>query len=149
MSGPIPQKAAPVVSVSRFLQRSVFVFSISILVTLGLGFGLGEFGLLGVHAGGAQDGAYRQMGVYGDVLRRIQSDYVTDPNMSEVTTGALHGLLESLDSDSSYLTPTEYKIYKDRPAGAAQVGIPGLQTIWIRHHCQRAARLARRQGAPC
>ena len=123
MSGPIPQKAAPVVSVSRFLQRSVFVFSISILVTLGLGFGLGEFGLLGVHAGGAQDGAYRQMGVYGDVLRRIQSDYVTDPNMSEVTTGALHGLLESLDSDSSYLTPTEYKIYKDRPAGAAQVGI--------------------------
>ena len=123
MSGPIPPKAAPVVCVSRFLQRSVFVFSISILVTLGLGFGLGEFGLLGVHAGGAQDGAYRQMGVYGDVLRRIQSDYVTDPNMSEVTTGALHGLLESLDSDSSYLTPTEYKIYKDRPAGAAQVGI--------------------------
>ena len=100
------------------------MFSIAILITLGLGFGLGEFGLLGVHAGGMQqDGAYRQMGVYGDVLRRIQSDYVTDPNMNDVTTGALHGLLESLDSDSSYLTPTEYKIYKDRPAGAAQVGI--------------------------
>ncbi len=56
------------VSVSRFLQRFVFVFSIAILVILGLGFGLGEFGLLGVHAGGVQDGAYRQMGVYGDVL---------------------------------------------------------------------------------
>jgi carboxyl-terminal processing protease len=123
VSGPIPPKAAPVVSVSRFLQRFVFVFSIAILVTLGLGFGLSEFGLLGVHAGGSQDGAYRQMGVYGDVLRRIQSDYVTDPNMNDVTTGALHGLLESLDSDSSYLTPTEYKIYKDRPAGAAQAGI--------------------------
>jgi carboxyl-terminal processing protease len=41
-----------------------------------------------------------------------------------VTTGALHGLLESLDADSSYLTPTEYKIYKDRPStGVAQVGI--------------------------
>jgi carboxyl-terminal processing protease len=41
-----------------------------------------------------------------------------------VTTGALHGLLESLDADSSYLTPTEYKIYKERPAaGVAQVGI--------------------------
>jgi len=113
-----------VVCVSRFLQRSVFVFSIAILVSLALGFGLGEFGLLGVHAGGVQDGAYRQMGVYGDVLRRIQSDYVTEPNMNDVTTGALHGLLESLDSDSSYLTPTEYKIYKDRPAaGVAQVGI--------------------------
>ncbi|MGD0521836.1 MAG: S41 family peptidase [Terracidiphilus sp.] len=124
MSGLIPQMAAPVVCVSRFLQRSVFVFSIAILVSLALGFGLGEFGLLGVHAGGVQDGAYRQMGVYGDVLRRIQSDYVTEPNMNDVTTGALHGLLESLDSDSSYLTPTEYKIYKDRPAaGVAQVGI--------------------------
>ena len=41
-----------------------------------------------------------------------------------MTTGALHGLLESLDADSSYLTPTEYKIYKERPAtGVAQVGI--------------------------
>jgi carboxyl-terminal processing protease len=100
------------------------VFSIAILITLGVGFGLGEFGMLGVHAGGVQDGAYRQMGVYGDVLRRIQSDYVTEPSMNDVTTGALHGLLESLDSDSSYLTPTEYKIYKDRPAaGVAQVGI--------------------------
>ena len=116
--------AAPVVSVSRFLQRFVFVFSIAILVSLALGYGLGEFGLLGVQAGGVQDGAYRQIGVYGDVLRRIQSDYVTEPNMNEVTTGALHGLLESLDSDSSYLSPTEYKIYKDRPAtGVAQVGI--------------------------
>jgi carboxyl-terminal processing protease len=116
--------AARVVSVSRFPQRSVFVFSIAILVTLALGYALGEFGLLGVQAGGAQDGAYRQIGVYGDVLRRIQSDYVTEPNMNDVTTGALHGLLESLDPDSSYLSPTEYKIYKDRPAsGAAQVGI--------------------------
>jgi carboxyl-terminal processing protease len=44
--------------------------------------------------------------------------------MNDVTTGALHGLLESLDADSSYLTPSEYKIYKDRPVtGVAQVGI--------------------------
>ena len=85
---------------------------------------LGEFGLFGVHAGGEQDGAYRQMHVYAEVLKRIQTDYVTDPNINNVTTGALHGLLESLDADSSYLTPTEYKIYKDRPAtGVAQVGI--------------------------
>jgi carboxyl-terminal processing protease len=64
------------------------------------------------------------MGVYGEVLRKIQSDYVTEPNIDDVTTGALHGLLESLDSDSSYLTPTEYKIYSDRPAtGVAQVGV--------------------------
>ena len=95
----------------------------AIFAALGLGFALGEFGLFGVHAGG-QDGAYRQMRVYGDVLRKIQTDYVTDPDISEVTTGALHGLLESLDADSSYLTAKEYEIYKQHPStGMAQVGI--------------------------
>ncbi|MGA2672458.1 MAG: S41 family peptidase [Terracidiphilus sp.] len=109
---------------SRFFQRFVFVLSVAIFAALGLGFALGEFGWFGVHAGGEQDGAYRQMRVYAEVLKKIQTDYVTEPNIGDVTTGALHGLLESLDSDSSYLTPTEYKIYKDRPtAGVAQVGI--------------------------
>ena len=96
----------------------------AIFVTLGLGLALGQFGWFGVHAGDAQDGAYQQMRVYAEVLQKIQTDYVTDPDMSDVTTGALHGLLESLDADSSYLTPEEYKIYKERPAGGeAQEGI--------------------------
>ncbi len=112
------------VCVSRFFQRFVFVLGAAVFAALGLGFALGEFGWFGVHAGGEQDGAYRQIGVYQQVLRRIQSDYVTPPDMSTVTTGALHGLLESLDADSSYLSPTEYKIFKDRPvSGVAQVGI--------------------------
>ncbi|HME58027.1 MAG TPA: S41 family peptidase [Terracidiphilus sp.] len=109
---------------SRFFQRFVFVLSAAIFAALGLGFLFGEFGWFGVHAGGQQDGAYRQMIVYRQVLNKIQTEYVTEPNINDVTTGALHGLLESLDADSSYLTPTEYKIYKERPAtGVAQVGI--------------------------
>ena len=124
MSGLFPSGVAPVVCVSRFFQRFVFVLSVAIFAALALGFGLGEFGLFGVHAGGEQDGAYRQMRVYAEVLKKIQTDYVTEPNINDVTTGALHGLLESLDADSSYLTPTEYKIYKERPAtGVAQVGV--------------------------
>ncbi len=124
MSGLFPLRAAPVVCVSRFFQRFVFVVSLAVFAALGLGFVLGEFGLFGVHAGGQQDGAYRQMRVYSEVLKRVQTDYVTEPNIGDVTTGALHGLLESLDADSSYLTPAEYKIYKDRPAtGVAQVGL--------------------------
>ena len=112
------------VCVSRFLQRLTFVLAATIFAALGLGFALGEFGMFGVHAGAEQDGAYRQMHVYAEVLKRIQSDYVTDPNINQVTNGALHGLLESLDADSSFLTPTEYKIYKDRPAtGVAQIGV--------------------------
>jgi carboxyl-terminal processing protease len=124
VSGLSPHGAAPVVCVSRFFQRFVFVLSTAIFAALGLGFLLGEFGLFGVHAGGQQNGAYRQMGVFQQVLKRIQTDYVTDPNINDVTAGALHGLLESLDADSSYLDPAEYKIYKERPAtGVAQIGI--------------------------
>ncbi len=112
------------VSVSRFFQRLAFVLALAVFAALGLGFVFGQFGFFGVHASTEDDGAYRQMHVYAEVLKRIQSDYVTEPNINKVTTGALHGLLESLDPDSSYLTASEYKIYKDRPtAGEAQVGI--------------------------
>lgn len=100
------------------------MLSVAIFVTLGLGFTLGEFGWFGVHAGGEQDGAYREMRVYTEVLKHIQTDYVTQPNIGTVTNGALHGLLESLDADSSYLTPTEFKIYNEKPVGAtAQIGV--------------------------
>jgi carboxyl-terminal processing protease len=37
---------------------------------------------------------------------------VEEPNIPAVTDGALHGLLESLDSNSSYLTPAEFKEFK-------------------------------------
>jgi carboxyl-terminal processing protease len=124
VSGQFFLGAAPVVCVSRAFQRVVFVLSVAIFAALGLGFVMGEFGWFGVHAGTEQDGAYRQMRVYAEVLKKVQTDYVTDPNIPDVTTGALHGLLESLDADSSYLTPSEYKVYKDRPStGVAQVGI--------------------------
>ncbi|MGC9157634.1 MAG: S41 family peptidase [Terracidiphilus sp.] len=109
---------------SRFFQRFVFVLSVAIFASLSVGFALGAFGVFGVRAGGEQDGAYRQMRVYAEVLSKIQSDYVTQPNLAEVTTGALHGLLESLDPDSSYLTPAEYNVYKaGSPAGSAEVGL--------------------------
>src|SRR5215467_11274980 len=58
------------------------------------------------------DGAYRQLQVYSEVLSRVHSEYVEEPNIPAVTEGALHGLLESLDADSSYLTAAEYKHYK-------------------------------------
>jgi carboxyl-terminal processing protease len=110
--------------VSRFFQRMIFVLGAAVFAALGLVFALGQFGWFGVRAGGEQDGAYSQIRVYQQVLRRIQSDYVTEPNMQKVTTGALHGLLESLDADSSYLSPTEYKIFKNRPTtGVAQIGV--------------------------
>jgi carboxyl-terminal processing protease len=122
--GWLPLAAVPVVCVSRLFQRLVFATSVVIFAALGLSYILGEFGWLGVHAGDEQSAAYSQMRVYAEVLRKIQNYYVTEPNIPEVTNGALHGLLDSLDPDSSYLSAAEYKVYKDRPAtDNAQVGL--------------------------
>lgn len=80
-------------------------------------------GGLGVKASTNNDGAYRQLGVYSEVLSRIRSEYVEEPNIPHVTDGALHGLLESLDANSSYLDPQEYKTYKSHKAdGKASIG---------------------------
>ena len=82
-------------------------------------------GGLGVHAdtpSDGTDGSYRQLGVYSEVLSRIRTEYVEEPNITAVTNGALHGLLESLDADSSYLDPTEFKEYKQRKEGKAGIG---------------------------
>ena len=71
----------------------------------------------------SDDGAYRQLGVYSEVLSRIRSEYVEEPNIPQVTDGALHGLLESLDANSSYLAADEYKKFKSRQsAGKGDIG---------------------------
>jgi carboxyl-terminal processing protease len=83
-------------------------------------------GSLGVHASGASssgDVTLKHIGVYSEVLYRVRAEYVEEPNMSTVTNGALHGLLESLDADSSYLTPSEYKTFKQKKVeGKASIG---------------------------
>jgi carboxyl-terminal processing protease len=78
---------------------------------------------LGVKASTNNENSYRQIEVYSEVLQRIRSEYVEDPNVPAVTNGALHGLLESLDANSSYLDPAEYKDYKQRKnEGKANIG---------------------------
>ena len=94
------------------------VLSLSIVII-----GFVVVGGLGVRASTEGGGAYKQLGVYSEVLSRIRSEYVEDPNVALVTDGALHGLLESLDANSSYLSPEEYKKYKDRKGdGKANIG---------------------------
>ena len=69
-------------------------------------------GSLGGVRASSGDGSYRQLQVYSEVLERVQNEYVEEPNIPKVTDGALHGLLESLDSNSSYMTAEAYKAYK-------------------------------------
>ena len=90
---------------NRFARYSILTVSVMIVCWVGIGHVLGRT---------ANDKAYKSLVVYGEVLQKIQQDYVDEPNMHLVTAGSLHGLLESLDPESSYLTPREYTDYKEK-----------------------------------
>ena len=98
-------------------QFKLSVVFVSTLLTLMLVVG----SLIG--KGQESDGAYRPLAVYTEVLAKIKSDYVEEPNMEKVTNGALQGLVEFLDPQSSYLTAeqfekvTEHLDYPDRGSG--------------------------------
>ena len=90
---------------NRAARIGIIAVSVVIFCYAGLGHVLGR---------ATDDKAYKSLTVYGEVLQKIQQDYVDDPNMRTVTAGSLHGLLESLDPQSSYLTPREYDEYKKK-----------------------------------
>ena len=90
---------------SNKVKAAILIPSAAVLLFMVVG------GMDGVRASN-NDGAYRQLQVYSEVLSRVRAEYVEDPNLPAVTDGALHGLLESLDANSSYLSPAEYKEYK-------------------------------------
>jgi carboxyl-terminal processing protease len=101
---------------STKLKITIITSSLAILLFTIVG------GFFNVRAS-SNDGAYRQLSVYSEVLSRIRLEYVEEPNIAGVTDGALHGLLESLDANSSYLSAEEYKHYKAmKNEGKADIG---------------------------
>src|SRR5271154_1948033 len=101
---------------STKLKVTIIASSLAILLFTVVG------GFVNVRAS-SNDGAYRQLSVYSEVLSRIRLEYVEEPNIAGVTDGALHGLLESLDANSSYLSAEEYKHYKSmKTGGKADIG---------------------------
>src|SRR5712671_2588509 len=92
-------------TMSRLARISIVTLSVVIFLYVGLGYVLGKT---------SDDKSYRSLSVFGEVLQHIQEDYVDEPNMTLVTAGALHGLLESLDPQSGYLSAREYADYRDR-----------------------------------
>jgi len=101
---------------NRAARIGIVAVSVLIFCFAGLGYVLGR---------ATDDKAYKSLTVYGEVLQKIQQDYVDDPNMHTVTAGSLHGLLESLDPQSSYLTPREYEEYRKKlqNSGTGETGL--------------------------
>src|ERR1700704_6694033 len=100
---------------SRF--KLVVVTSSTVLVVLLL---LGA--VMGRSA--SPEDAYRHLAVYTEVLSRIKSEYVEEPDIKNVTLGAMKGLLESIDPFASYLNAEQYKEYlKSNDAFKGDVGL--------------------------
>jgi len=90
--------------------KFVVVLSSSCLVALLLFGGVVSKGAP-ADEGASSDNVYKHLAVYSEVLSRIKSEYVEEPDMSSVTLGALNGLLESIDPYASYLNAEQYKDY--------------------------------------
>lgn len=78
---------------------------------------------------------YRQLKLFNDVTRMVRRNYVREVDDKELIQGALNGMLQSLDPNSSYLTPKQLKELEEEPkAGFGGLGIEvtldnGLLTI--------------------
>ncbi len=63
------------------------------------------------NASASENNVFKHLAVYSEVLSRIKSEYVEEPDMNSVTLGAMNGLLESIDPYASYLNAEQYKEY--------------------------------------
>ena len=96
---------------SSAMRKAVIALSVVVFVYVTAGYVLGR---------SSDVKAFRALTVDSEVLDHIQRDYVDDPNIHKVTSGALHGLLDSLDSQSGYMSPLEYTDYKERSSKNAE-----------------------------
>lgn len=67
---------------------------------------------------------YRHLNVLTEVLAKIKSDYVEEPDMKSVSLGAVNGLLVSVDPFACYLNADQYRQYlKTLESPRASVGL--------------------------
>jgi carboxyl-terminal processing protease len=110
MSGRIHRRLSRESHMGRIARIVVVSLSLVAFSYVGLGYVLGKTD---------DSKTYQSLTVYGEVMQRVQEDYVDEPDLGLVTAGSLHGLLESLDAYSGYFSPREYADYKDKEKRSA------------------------------
>lgn len=102
-------------------------------------------GLLGQQA--TPPGAYPHLRVFDDVVSLIFGSYVEEPKPETVLDGAMLGLAEGLDPDSSYLDATQVKaVEAGTSAGAGLTGLTLTRQYYLRVVAAREGSPAARAG---
>jgi len=78
-----------------------------IVLGIGIGFFLSAQWVPNVSAVGRQD--YESLESFGNILSIVKKNYVEDVETKNLVSGAINGMLSSLDPHSAYLTPDLYK----------------------------------------
>jgi carboxyl-terminal processing protease len=60
---------------------------------------------------------YKKIDLFGEVLEKINNEYVEETNQSEGMDAAINGLLQSLDPYSSYMSPEIFKEMQTETSG--------------------------------
>lgn len=124
-------------------RLSVLLISTPILAFVIIG------GLLGNHAAAARgdDRAYQHLRMFDDVVDLVMKNYVEEVKVDRVMEGAVRGLAEGLDPDSSYLTAAQVRSVE---SGAAlpdgDVGIEVTRTFYLRAIAARDSSPAAKAG---
>ena len=60
---------------------------------------------------------YKKIDLFGEVLEKINREYVDEINQSESMDSAINGLLQSLDPYSSYMSPETFELMQTETSG--------------------------------
>ena len=80
---------------------------ILLVVGMALGFFLAAQWVPNVSAVPRQD--YESLEAFTNILSIVKKNYVEDVDTKNLVSGAINGMLSSLDPPSAYLTPEHYK----------------------------------------
>ena len=120
---------------TRHSRLTILLLSTPVLVFVIVG------GLIGQERAPG-DGLYRHLRVFEDVVQLVRSNYVEEVKMDGAMEGALRGLADGLDPDSSYLEPDDVRALDagGRPP-AGDVGLELTRQYYLRV-------IAARDGSP-
>jgi carboxyl-terminal processing protease len=95
----------------------------------------------------AREDTYQHLRIFDDVVNLISGNYVEKADIDKVMTGAMHGLADSLDPDSAFLSATQVKqLESNAPLPTGDIGIDMTRQYYLRVIATRDGSAAAKAG---